>query len=60
MMNDKKQSKNLLSRLREDKRSVLYVNETTRNTLAKKKKKNLHTQKDHTFISLYLKIRDEK
>ena len=39
MMNDKKQSKNLLSRLREDKRSVLYVNETTRNTLAKKKKK---------------------
>ena len=36
MMNDKKQSKNLLSRLREDKRSVLYVNETTRNKLVKK------------------------
>ena len=31
MMNGEKQIKNLLSRLKKDKRSVLYVNETTAN-----------------------------
>lgn len=52
MMNDKKQSKNLLSRLREDKRSVLYVNETTRNTLAKKKKKSTYPKRSYIYFPL--------
>ena len=52
MMNDKKQSKNLLSRLREDKRSVLYVNETTRNKLAKKFLKSTYPKRSYIFFPL--------
>ena len=58
MMNEEKQVKNLLARLREDERSASYVNKNVKNILVKKLKKSTYL-KDRTFLFLYLKLKNE-
>ena len=56
-MNKKKQMKNLLARLEEGERSVLYANKNVTNTLVTKL--NSTYPNDPTFFWIYLELENE-
>ena len=57
-MNEEKQVKKLLARLREDKRGLLQTNQNVTNILVKKLKYSTYP-KDSTFLSLYFNLKNE-